>query len=142
MDQPVEDKTLRPLVAALGLGTLAFGILPMLAPRQFAHLFGLPAPDPAVTSMMRSLGVRDVVMGIGLWSAAAHGGRYAPWLLARLLIDVGDTASVALAVAAGVRHPRFLALGGLALGATAVDAAMYWAARQLADARLPITLGS
>lgn len=132
MDQPVEEKTLRPLVAVLGLGTLAFGILPILAPRQFAHLFGLAAPDPAVMSMMRSLGVRDAVMGIGLWSAATHGGRYAPWLLARLLTDVGDTASVALAVAAGGRNPRFLALGGLALGATAVDAAMYWAARQLA----------
>ncbi len=132
MDQPVEEKTLRPLVAALGLGTLAFGMLPILAPRQFAHLFGHPAPDPAVTSMMRSLGVRDAVMGIGLWSAATHGGRYAPWLLARLLTDAGDTASVALAVATGARRPRFLALGGLALGATAADAAMYWAARQLA----------
>ena len=41
--------------------------------------------------MMRSLGVRDVVMGIGLWSAAAHGGKYLPWLLARILVDGGDT---------------------------------------------------
>jgi hypothetical protein len=134
MDRPVEENTLRPLAAALGLGTLAFGILPMLAPRRFARLFGIAAPDLAVTSMMRSLGVRDGVMGIGLWSAATHGGQYAPWLLARLLIDAGDTAAVALAVAAGVRHPRFLALGGLALGATAVDAVLYWGTRRLAAA--------
>ena len=125
----VRDDVLRPYAAALGIGTLIFGAVPVLAPRQFARLFGFPAPDPAIVSMMRSLGVRDVVMGMGLWSAATHGGKYAPWLLARSLVDAGDIVSVGLAVAAGVRNPRFVALGALALGATVVEVAMYTAIR-------------
>jgi hypothetical protein len=129
----VNEQTLRTLAANLGLGTLAFGALPLLTPRRFAWLFGFAAPDAAGAAMMRSLGVRDIVMGMGLWSAAAHGGRYAPWLLARLLTDAGDTAGIGLAATAGARSPRFLALGGLALGATVVDAALYWAARSRTD---------
>lgn len=125
----MRDDRVRPLSAALGMGTLIFGAMPVLAPRQFARLFGFPSPDPAIVSMVRSLGVRDLVMGMGLWSAATHGGKYAPWLLARSLVDAGDTVSVGLAVAAGVRNPRFVALGALALGATAVEVAMYTATR-------------
>ena len=120
----------RPLAAGLGIGAIGFGIMPVVAPRQFARLFGFPPPDAATVSMMRSLGVRDVVMGLGLWSAAAHGGKYAPWLLARLLADGGDAAAVGAGAAAGARHPRFLLLGGLALGAAAVEAALYWAVRR------------
>ena len=128
----MQDSTLRPIAAGLGLGTVAFGAVPLLVPRLFARLFGFPAPDTAAVSMMRSLGVRDVVFGMGLWSAAAHRGRYAPWVLARLLTDAGDGVSVGAAVASGLRNRRFLALGALALGATAADLALYLAARQSA----------
>ncbi|HEY7833064.1 MAG TPA: DUF4267 domain-containing protein [Ktedonobacterales bacterium] len=134
----MHDTTLRPLAAGLGLGTVAFGAVPLLVPRLFARLFGFPAPDAAAVSMMRSLGVRDVVFGMGLWSAAAHGGRFAPWVLARLLTDAGDSISVGAAVASGLRNPRFLALGALALGATAADLALYLAARgATADQQAP-----
>ena len=121
----------RQLTAGLGLATLAFGVGPLLAPGIFARVFGFKAPDAATASMMRSLGVRDVVMGMGMYSAAAHGGNFAPWLLARTLTDGGDTAAVALAAARGERHPRFLALGGLALGAALTDATLYLLARRL-----------
>jgi hypothetical protein len=109
---------------------LAFGALPTLAPRSFARLFGFRAPDAQAASMMRSLGVRDVVMGIGMWSAATHGGNYAPWLLARALTDGGDVLSVGLAISQGHRHPRFIGLGALAFSAALTDTALYWLAKR------------
>lgn len=128
----MQDNAIRPIAAGLGIATVLFGAVPLLVPRVFARLFGFPAPDIAAVSMMRSLGVRDVVFGMGLWSAAAHGGRYAPWILSRLLVDAGDSVSVGAAVAGGLRNPRFLGLGALALGATAADLALYLAARRTA----------
>lgn len=130
----MNEQQLRRVAAALGLATLAFGVTPMLAPDRFARLFGFAAPDPATASMMRSLGLRDAVMGMGLWSAAAHGGKYAPWLLARTLTDAGDTLAVGLAAGRGWRNVRFLSLGALALGAGVFDAALYAAARRTAKA--------
>jgi hypothetical protein len=126
----LDQRQLRQAAVGLGLVTLAFGIPPLVAPRRFARIFGFAAPDPATASMMRSLGVRDAVMGMGLWSAAAHGGNYAPWLLARTLTDGGDALAVGWAACTGWRNWRFLGLGALALGATALDAALYAAARR------------
>jgi hypothetical protein len=120
----------RELAAVLGIGTVLFGVAPIVAPWQFARLFGFPAPDLATASMVRSLGVRDAVMGMGIWSAAAHGGNFAPWLLARTLTDGGDTLAVALAVVRGERNPRFILLGTIALGATLFDVALYAVARR------------
>lgn len=124
------EPEVRRLAAGMGVAIVAFGAAPLLAPRSFARLFGLTPSEPAETSVVRSVGLRDVVMGLGLWSAAAHGGRYAPWLLGRLLTDGGDGAAVGIAVAQGARRPRFVALGGLALAATLADAALYWLARK------------
>ena len=138
--QPTQQQTqhaLRSAAAGLGIVTSLFGVVPLLAPQTFARLFGFPPPYVPTASMMRSLGVRDVVFGMGLWSAAAHGGRYAPWVLARLLTDAGDSLSVGQAIARGMRHPRFLALGALALGATACEAALYVAARQIGAEERP-----
>jgi Domain of unknown function (DUF4267) len=125
----MSEQRARQLVAAIGLGAMTFGMVPMVAPRQFARLFGFPAPDLTTTSMMRSLGARDVVMGIGLWSAAIHGGNFVPWLLARALTDASDAAAVGAAVARGARSPRFVALGTLALGAAATEAVLYASVR-------------
>lgn len=124
------ESQVRPLAAALGLGVVTFGAMPLFAPGPFSRLFGFAAPDPAYASVVRSVGLRDIVMGIGLWSAASHGGKFAPWLLSRLLADAGDTAVVSFAVARGARNARFLALGGLALAAALADAGLYFAARQ------------
>lgn len=126
----MRDQRVRGLAAGLGLATLAFGVTPVVAPRRFAQIFGFPEPDVPAAAMMRSLGVRDVVMGMGLWSAAAHGGKYAPWLLARMLTDAGDALAVGVAAGAGWHNRRFLALGALALGAAASDAVLWRAARK------------
>jgi hypothetical protein len=126
----LSEKRIRQLAAGLGLSLFAFGALPAVAPKPFAWLFGLGQPTPETASMIRSIGVRDAVMGMGLWSAAAHGGKYAPWLLARILSDGGDTVAVGIAAAQGQRHPRFVGLGVLALAATFADAALWALARR------------
>src|SRR5579883_1384095 len=79
----MDKQILRQSAAGLGIATMLFGVTPLLLPDRFARVFGFETPDAATASMMRSLGVRDIVMGMGLWSAAAHGGNFAPWLLAR-----------------------------------------------------------
>jgi hypothetical protein len=129
LEELLTEKQARGIAAVVGLSLVAFGALPTIAPKPFARLFGLTTPDPATASMMRSLGIRDAVMGIGLWSAASHGGKYLPWLLSRTLVDGGDTLAVGLAIAQGKRDPRFIGLGALALGATVVEAALYTVAR-------------
>ena len=120
---------LRRIAGALGLATVAFGATPLAAPAVFARLFGFPKPDASTAAMMRSLGVRDIVMGMGLWSAAAHDGNYVPWLLARTLTDGGDVLAVGIGAGAGHRNARFLALGALALGAAAGDGVLWRQAR-------------
>jgi hypothetical protein len=118
------------LAQALGLGAAAFGLPPVLAPRFFGRLAGMdPGDNPVLAVAYRSVGIRDVAIGLGLWSAAAHGGNYAPWLLARLLADAGDTAATALAIAAGVRDTRFYGLTALAAGASLAGACLWQQAR-------------
>lgn len=129
LEELLTDKQARGLATSIGLSMVAFGALPAVAPGAFARLFGFAPPDAATASMMRSLGVRDIVMGIGMWSAASHGGKYMPWLLARTLVDGSDTLAVGLAGAQGKRDPRFIGLGALALGAAITEAALYAIAR-------------
>src|SRR5215469_423345 len=126
----MDERRLRLLAAGLGIGVALFSWAAVASPRRLGRFFGISAPDPSVDSMIYSIGARDVAMGMGLWSAATHGGKYAPWLLARLIVDGGDAAGIAVAVARGWRNPRFLALGGLALGAAVCDAVLWTAARR------------
>ena len=98
--------------------------------RMFARLFGLhPPSDPTLAAAFRSVGARDVAVGMGLWSAAARGGNYAPWLLARAICDGGDTLAALIAIRAGARDPRFLGLTAMAIAASAVGVLLHRQAR-------------
>jgi hypothetical protein len=103
------------------VGALAFGVLPALWPRQFGRWCGIAhAESPTVATAIRSVGIRDAVIGLGLWRAAQRRDASWPaWLLARAACDTGDTLAVGMAVAAGARDRRFYGLGGLALAAAA-----------------------
>ena len=128
------DADLRRATTALGVATGLFGLLPAVAPRAFARLFGIPtAGGPGALAAIRSVGLRDAVMGAGLTSAAMHGGRYAPLLLSRLLVDAGDAAVVAITLASGARNRSLATLGLLALGAAGVDFVLWRAAKQAAQ---------
>ncbi|MDQ3811311.1 MAG: hypothetical protein M3336_13570 [Chloroflexota bacterium] len=118
------------LLRIFGLGTLLFGIGPALAPRWFGRLFDLPvSTDPRLLVMVRSVGVRDATIGLGLLLAAPRQDAYGPWLLARIAADAGDTLAVAIAALRGARQHRFLGLGVLATSATATGLLLYWLGR-------------
>jgi hypothetical protein len=121
----MDGRRLRSLAGGLGLGALAFGAAPVVAPGAFGRVFGIAVAGPPVATAIRSVGVRDVVLGAGLWWAAASGGGYAPWLLARAVTGAGDALAVGAAALAGARDRRFLLLGVLALGAAGVGAGLY-----------------
>jgi hypothetical protein len=127
------ERGVRRATGALGVLTLLFGVAPAVAPGYFARLFGIASTTtrPATLAVVRSVGIRDAVMGIAMLSAAMHGGRLAPWLLARSLMDLGDTVTISLAVARGEGSGRLAALGALAFGATIVDHALWHAARRV-----------
>ncbi len=134
----ISDGLLRRLTMALGIGTVLFGAVPLFFPRTFARLFGIPmAEGPAADVVIRSVSARDVVSGIGIFSATLHGGRVAPWLLARTLTDGADTAAVGIAAASGATNGRLLLLGAVALGATVTDLALYLAHKSAARRAWP-----
>jgi hypothetical protein len=115
---------------ALGLGLVLFSAPAVFAPRFFGRLAGLPvADDAAATVAVRSVAVRDVVMGVGLVSAARHHSRLAPWLLIRTLCDGGDAAGIGLAFLRGGGNRRLGWLGIIALAATAYDLWLYFVAK-------------
>jgi hypothetical protein len=125
-----DARQLRTLTAALGIGSIAFGVAPIVAPRLFGRLFGIEAVErPQVATVIRSVGARDVAVGYGLVSAATSGQPVAPWLLARVICDTTDTVGCAIAIGEGVRHPRFLALTGFAALAAAIGAFLLQQAR-------------
>jgi uncharacterized protein YjeT (DUF2065 family) len=121
------DPPTRALAGILGVGAVMFGAAPALAPGFFGRMFGIAsASDPTVATAIRSVGVRDMVVGVGILRALRAGDQRSlgEWLLARAACDAGDTLAVTVAVASGARNPGFLALGGLALGAAILGAAL------------------
>ena len=113
------------LSTALGLGAVVFGALPALMPSYFGRMFGIAATEnPSVATAIRSVGVRDVVLGIGILEALRSGDRRAlhHWLLARTAADLGDCVGVAIGVTNGERSRGFLTLGALALSAASLGA--------------------
>ena len=91
----------RPRTLATGLGAVSIGIGGVLAltPRLSGRLSGLPVGrEPTAPVMFRAAGLRDLVVNVGLISAARHGGNYAPWLVARALSNAGDVVAVLLAL--------------------------------------------
>ena len=112
---------------------MAFGVLPAVWPSRFGRWCGIAAAnDPTVATAIRSVGVRDAVIGLGLWRATQRNDASWPvWLLARAACDTGDTLAVALAITrGGARDPRFLGLGGLALAAAVYGWALVVRARE------------
>ena len=129
----LDQDRLRTLATGLGAVSIGIGGLLALTPRLSGRVFGLPVGrQPTAPVMFRAAGVRDVVINVGLISAAQHGGNYRPWLLARALSDAGDVLAVLLAALAGARDPRTYGLGAVALVHTAVDLLLWRAARRAA----------
>jgi hypothetical protein len=124
-----EHPLLRPGALALGVALALFSAPAIFFPRFFGRQVGLTVPDEPSAVAIRSVAIRDAVMGVGLVSAAQHGSRLAPWLLIRALCDGGDAAAIGLAFARGGGNPRLAGLGALALGAALYDVVLWRLAR-------------
>ena len=111
------DSRLRRLAGTHGMGAISFGAFQLLLPGVFGRLFAFPGRhDSRVLWLIRMLGLRDIVLGLGIVSSANERyGTYAPWMLVRALSDGADAVGVGLTVARGARHPRFVFLNGLAV---------------------------
>jgi Domain of unknown function (DUF4267) len=123
-------KTIDLLSAGLGLGAVAFGALPALMPRFFGRMFGIASTeDPTVATAIRSVGIRDVILGIGILRALRSDDHRAlhHWLLARTAADAGDCVAVTLGIVSGARTRGFLLLGGFAISAAMLGA---WLSKQ------------
>ena len=120
------SESVRLATIGLGLGTIVFGVVPIVAPRWFCRSCGLPLADgPAADVAVRSVGARDLINGVGIVSAAIHRGRVAPWLVARLVADGTDALGILIAFASGARSRRLGLLGAMAVGATVADLVLY-----------------
>ena len=101
---------------------MAFGLAPILAPRTFSAMFGLPhRGEPSADVPIRSVSVRDLVNGIGLLATLNNPGRNTQWLALRCASDTGDAIACWAAAADEPENTRLKALGVLATGAALLD---------------------
>jgi hypothetical protein len=127
---------LRLLVGALGVGTILFSVPPILFPRAFAVFFGLPHDAAAAKVGVRSVGVRDLVNGVGLLATLNDPARSSRWLLVRFLSDSGDALACRAALVEQPGDWRLRLLGGVAAGASLVGGALLaWTQTQQAASR-------
>lgn len=118
------DQRTRRLTQGLGLFSIGLGAAELAAPRAVARLSGIgDAHDPRV---VRAMGAREVVTGLGLLSGRAT----SRWMQGRVAGDVLDlgvlsTAHSPIANASPRRRRpqtgRMLAAGAVVLGVTALD---------------------
>lgn len=111
---------LRVLVGGLGLGTVLFSVPPIIAPRAFAVFFGLPHDAAAAKVGVRSVGVRDLINGIGLLASLGNPARSSRWLLVRFLSDSGDALACRAAAREAPNDWRLRLLGAVAAGAALI----------------------
>ena len=78
-----------------GMSRAAFGLWLSLAPHKPAELwFGDGALPASTSALLRSVGARDIGLGLGL---ASNPPRDSMWLHAGIVADVGDAAAAVLA---------------------------------------------
>lgn len=107
-----------PVIDARAMGWLrtSVGVALMAAPGAPMRLAGTEFPTPTALLLMRTIGIRDLVLGLGTVSAAhtADGSDERRWVKATLASDALDTiVSLAAMRAIGRRDALFAA--GLAL---------------------------
>ena len=119
-DRP--DSSARRLARGLGLGSIALGAGPILAPEKLARKLGVDDHARA-PGLIRAVGIRELVQGVVLLAAPAR----AVWL--RVLGDAMDVALLGSAVGGrrGDRDRRTTTALAAVLGITALD--VYAAAR-------------
>jgi uncharacterized membrane protein len=108
------------VAVAVGCASLGLGLAKLLAPGPLARLLGV-GEDPTTTRVLRGLGVRDLVVGVGLLTSR----RATPWLWARVAGDAMDLGllGASLGAASDVKPGDMGRLTGALVAAGAVAAA-------------------
>jgi hypothetical protein len=115
-------------VRAVGVGRIALGTSYLLAPGMALKLWPGRASttdaDGAMLRMMsRSIGGRDIGLGLGVILAQKHDGPVRGWLEAAMLADVADAVAILLAIK-HVPRTRAVLMLGAALGTAAAGRAL------------------
>lgn len=85
----------RQLAAGAGLTRVGIGIAMLLAPSRVGRTFlGSEAARPATRMVVRMVGARDLLLGLGLWRAANGGRSTKSWLAYTAIADGADAAAV------------------------------------------------
>jgi uncharacterized membrane protein len=116
----------RQLTQALGWFSIGLGLVELLAPRALGRAIGV-GDHPA---LIRALGVREIVSGVGLLSERAP----ATWAWSRAAGDAMDLALLGAALRLPEAQPqRIGAAAGIVLGAAAID---FYAGQRLSSERM------
>jgi hypothetical protein len=103
---------------ALGYFSLGLGLVELFAPRIIARLVGA-SPDGAGVLLIRALGTRELVSGIGLLRKPQS----AAWLWSRVVGDAMDLALLGKQLASGESNRKGALIATAAVaGVTALDA--------------------
>jgi hypothetical protein len=118
----------RTLARAQAAGRAAIGAALTIAPRVTATgWLGRDARRPATQVVVRALGARDLVIGLGVAYAAGQGHGARPWLQAGTFADVVDLAATLRA------RDHLTPLGVAGVGSLAAGSAVLglWLSREL-----------
>lgn len=103
----IED---RDLVRYLSMARVSIGAVTALMPRRAIRVWlGEPA-TPGLRHAARSLGARDVALGIGTLVALENGGDVSRWLEAQAMSDAADAAATLANFKQMPRRRRWLLL--------------------------------
>lgn len=125
-DRLPAPSSLSTTTAAQALGSLrsVIGAAMLAMPSALPRVLGADATNARrLGYLVRMVGVREIALGVGTWQALALDDDLRPWLLAQLVSDAGDAASIGLAVRAGRANKLtgaviiVFALGGVAFDA-------------------------
>ncbi len=86
----------RRITAGVAIGRLAIGAALMAKPASEAGAGWVGSEEaqrPVTKVLFRSVGARDVALGVGTIAALRDGGRLRPWLLGATLADITDLAA-------------------------------------------------
>ncbi|HEV3365368.1 MAG TPA: hypothetical protein VG795_14765 [Acidimicrobiia bacterium] len=117
----MEKDQARQLAEAIAVGRIAIGIVALVAPtlplrpwvgRDFAW-------QPRAKLLARSLGARDLALGIGVLLALRHKAPVRGWVEGAALADAGDTLATLLAFPKLPKGGRWLVLASAAGAAAA-----------------------
>ncbi|HEV2812428.1 MAG TPA: hypothetical protein VGW10_04170 [Solirubrobacteraceae bacterium] len=110
-----DSSTLRRLAEVYALTRAGFGAASVAAPAAvFRRSLGSPAEKPGTQSIIRSFGIRDVVLGLTLLDAVRSGGDTRRWLTLSGLCGLVDAVAIAVARDDLPEHSgEMLALAGL-----------------------------